>query len=572
MNSKYTGTLESTIKNMYRTKQVEQPIEETGHADVASMKQKVEVAFNAVSKMKDNLNKIPDEGNLPTWWTNKVAVAVDKLDGMSDYLDTTNKTEALDPVNPKAVKKKFDDRKDKDIDNDGDTDSTDKYLHKKRKAISKAIKKDEQNGKKDSIEVNPKDDNQAEAMKPKTEKVEIPDKMTTKLDKIVKSLKKSVKGHAKQAQTIGKLAGMDKVDERALTDKEMKKREDVAQAIKRDNPKMPMDQKMAIATSVAKKTKGEDIIRHADVKMVKFKDPATGQMRFKRQRPEIKVGEAKMGAKTTMVTPKGKEAVRRIPVKHLAKYLKKGYVEAEAVVEAVSEAMNYKVSIEDLPDFYISADNPGEVKIKMRKLLKKPNMLQNVQRVPDAAMKKHFRLKAQGKEEDEQSTQKESIMSENKLVNEVSRILSSGRMNVFRDARKMEEEIVIDEKMSSKEKMAKGLYNEKGMTDKAPGDQDAGAKAMQSKVVADKQKAQDKKIPQGASTLHMCAKNVMHEKYGRGECIYGMHADPDENGHVSHYDIMFNHGIEKDMSITECEVLHERNHGMKGHNKDKKEK
>ena len=41
----------------------------------------------------------------------------------------------LDPVNPTAVKKKFDDRKDKDIDNDGDVDSTDKYLHKRRKAM-----------------------------------------------------------------------------------------------------------------------------------------------------------------------------------------------------------------------------------------------------------------------------------------------------------------------------------------------------------------------------------------------------------------------------------------------------
>ena len=46
----------------------------------------------------------------------------------------------LEPVNPDAVKKKFKDRKDKDIDNDGDTDSTDKYLHKRRKAISKAVK------------------------------------------------------------------------------------------------------------------------------------------------------------------------------------------------------------------------------------------------------------------------------------------------------------------------------------------------------------------------------------------------------------------------------------------------
>ena len=49
----------------------------------------------------------------------------------------------LDKVNPNAVKKKFDDRKDKDIDNDGDVDSTDKYLHKRRKAISKAVAKEE---------------------------------------------------------------------------------------------------------------------------------------------------------------------------------------------------------------------------------------------------------------------------------------------------------------------------------------------------------------------------------------------------------------------------------------------
>ena len=48
----------------------------------------------------------------------------------------------LDPVNPVAVKKKFKDRKDKDVDNDGDVDDSDKYLHKKRKAISKAVTKE----------------------------------------------------------------------------------------------------------------------------------------------------------------------------------------------------------------------------------------------------------------------------------------------------------------------------------------------------------------------------------------------------------------------------------------------
>jgi hypothetical protein len=55
--------------------------------------------------------------------------------------DDSDDGEGLDKVQPKAVKKKFKDRKDKDIDNDGDVDDSDKFLHKKRKAISKAVNK-----------------------------------------------------------------------------------------------------------------------------------------------------------------------------------------------------------------------------------------------------------------------------------------------------------------------------------------------------------------------------------------------------------------------------------------------
>ena len=54
--------------------------------------------------------------------------------------DKSDDGDGLDAVQPKAVKKKFKDRKDKDIDNDGDTDSSDEFLHKRRKAISKAMK------------------------------------------------------------------------------------------------------------------------------------------------------------------------------------------------------------------------------------------------------------------------------------------------------------------------------------------------------------------------------------------------------------------------------------------------
>jgi len=75
--------------------------------------------------------------------------AIEKIKkGLSDHpqvkavLKRQNEAK-LDPVNKKALKKDFDDRKDKDIDNDGDVDDSDKYLAKRRKAVSKAIAKEE---------------------------------------------------------------------------------------------------------------------------------------------------------------------------------------------------------------------------------------------------------------------------------------------------------------------------------------------------------------------------------------------------------------------------------------------
>ena len=86
----------------------------------------------------------------------------------------------LDPVNKDAVKKKFDDRKDKDIDNDGDTDSTDKYLHKRRKAISKAT----------------------------SESLDDKDKPTVK--KVISKLKGASQAHAGQAKDLEKAVSEEK--------------------------------------------------------------------------------------------------------------------------------------------------------------------------------------------------------------------------------------------------------------------------------------------------------------------------------------------------------------------------
>ena len=67
---------------------VDEMLTENGHTDVASMKNKVAIAYKALERMQSELSKLGDEDDLPTWWTNKVATAVSRIDDMSDYLDT----------------------------------------------------------------------------------------------------------------------------------------------------------------------------------------------------------------------------------------------------------------------------------------------------------------------------------------------------------------------------------------------------------------------------------------------------------------------------------------------------
>lgn len=72
----------------------------------------------------------------------------------------------LDPVNDKENDKPFAKRKDKDIDNDGDVDSSDEYLHKKRAATDDAIDDKEKKKKNSAVKQNPKtSDDKAEISK-----------------------------------------------------------------------------------------------------------------------------------------------------------------------------------------------------------------------------------------------------------------------------------------------------------------------------------------------------------------------------------------------------------------------
>lgn len=74
-----------------------------------------------------------------------------KVKDLDDETDEKKQEADLDKVDPKQAKKKFKDREDKDIDNDGDVDKSDEYLHKRRKAISKAVSKEKEEAKEEVV-------------------------------------------------------------------------------------------------------------------------------------------------------------------------------------------------------------------------------------------------------------------------------------------------------------------------------------------------------------------------------------------------------------------------------------
>ena len=61
-------------------------IQEYGHTDVASALGGIRIAKEALNNMEEILKGMNPEDDLPSWWTNQVAVSVSQLDDMADIL------------------------------------------------------------------------------------------------------------------------------------------------------------------------------------------------------------------------------------------------------------------------------------------------------------------------------------------------------------------------------------------------------------------------------------------------------------------------------------------------------
>src|SRR5210317_1577239 len=262
--------------------------------------------------LEEKITKIATEQSSITKPESNVKLTVEKSyfgvkPGSISDVTAKSVSEGLDPVNKYAVKKKFDDRKDKDIDNDGDVDSSDKYLHKRRAAISKAtseaVMPDDKGEKINQMKHQKAKEGEKDIIKPISE------------DDMAKFHQMQKDG--KSAEDIAKALGLDLNSVKKLMDLDEVRNPyavGMAQAMKAKNDEPPLKKSTItkahdIAKSIMKKEQADKVCPKCD--KVHIQSSNCGGMRetksFSQLRTETKV--IKLGDKGKTVTGKDAAAV-----------------------------------------------------------------------------------------------------------------------------------------------------------------------------------------------------------------------------------------------------------------------
>ena len=233
----------------------EETIKEDGHTDVSSAVRQCKTITEDAMQIMGKLQSMSGEDSLPTWWTNKLAVASNSMNKIRDYLLVPSMQEGLDE-RMKLPRQLIDTKKEVMIVKNNkviviDKKDQDKYMKKGWELAEKLDKEDE-----------------------------------PKVKEIVKKLKKASDAHAGQAKDLEKA-----VNERELTPRELKRREEIAKKLdlkdfeKRYGKDKGMNVKMAVATKMAKKETEEGTKFYRDVTSKdllenKFKDAKRGAQHF----------------------------------------------------------------------------------------------------------------------------------------------------------------------------------------------------------------------------------------------------------------------------------------------------
>lgn len=96
---KYGKTFTEALREVSKLK-------EDGHTDVSSAVRQCKTAIEDASQMLSKLQGMNPEGDLPSWWMNKIAIAANSMNKLRDYLLVPSTNEDFDDINRKRAMNK----------------------------------------------------------------------------------------------------------------------------------------------------------------------------------------------------------------------------------------------------------------------------------------------------------------------------------------------------------------------------------------------------------------------------------------------------------------------------------
>ena len=94
----------ATATNIVKKKSAKSEVKEDGHTDVASAIRQCKTVTEDAMQILQKLKSMSPEDSLPSWWTNKLAVASNSMNKMRDYI--------LNPIEESVIMEKDGDIKD----------------------------------------------------------------------------------------------------------------------------------------------------------------------------------------------------------------------------------------------------------------------------------------------------------------------------------------------------------------------------------------------------------------------------------------------------------------------------
>ena len=400
---------------------------------------------------------------------------------------------------------------DEDINNDGKNDGTDKYLHNRRKAIASSMKKEE---------------------------VEL-DELS---EPTVRTYYNKAGEQGKKIADKMKMGGGDWSKDGSDT-KTLKKR--------------------AAGRTMALKRRSGEIKMSEDAEQIDELSKATMGRYINKAKDSIDMTSYRQGAKGSTTGPLEKKLTKRHKgIETAVKKLTAEEVELDEALDAAARYGQHHVAIKELIksiDQHVRNHKDDALKHKDYRGKKGVHWghVGDLAQVHSQLADIHDRLAQQG---EYKSTMGESVEEfDIEQIDELSKsVMGSYVKKAADDFQKRKPKMGYDGQLKKMQNRKVGvnraldkMYGEDVELDEAPVD-GVAAGSMN-------------------NDGHLCATKVFHKEWAEGTPVFSQHAEPDADGNIAWYDVMFEHGIEKGVSIDDLDVLMAESHERHGKRKMKEE-